>query len=62
MMLGCMIESSLGISAAVHLAPLADWLDLDGHLLIANDPFDGVRCEGGRLKIPQGAGLSVWKC
>jgi len=38
-MLGCMIESSLGISAAAQLAPLADWLDLDGHLLLADDPL-----------------------
>lgn len=42
-MLGCMIETSLAITAAFHLSPLADWLDLDGHLLLADDPFEGVR-------------------
>lgn len=58
-MLGCMIESSLGIAAASHLAALADWVDLDGHLLIANDPFDGLCCEGGRLLVPTRPGLGV---
>jgi L-alanine-DL-glutamate epimerase-like enolase superfamily enzyme len=48
-MLGCMIESSVLISAAAHLAALADWLDLDGNVLITNDPFDGVRNLDGRL-------------
>src|SRR6185312_14372477 len=42
-LLGCMTESSGGISAAAQLAPLADWVDLDGALLIKNDPFAGVR-------------------
>ena len=41
------------------MAPLADWIDLDGHLLIANDPFAGLRLEGGRLLLPEGAGLGV---
>ena len=48
-MLGCMIESSLAISAAAQLAPLADWLDLDGNLLIENDPFIGTRVKRGQL-------------
>lgn len=59
-MLGCMIESSLLISAAAHLAELTDYLDLDGNLLITNDPFLGVRCEDGRLSFsgaPQPSGL-----
>jgi L-alanine-DL-glutamate epimerase-like enolase superfamily enzyme len=47
--LGCMVESSLGIAAAAHLAPLADWVDLDGHLLLADDPFIGLRFERGRV-------------
>jgi L-alanine-DL-glutamate epimerase-like enolase superfamily enzyme len=42
-MLGCMIETSLGITAMAHLSGLADWVDLDAPLLISNDPFDGVR-------------------
>ena len=58
-MLGCMIESSLGIAAAAQLAPLADWLDLDGHLLIANDPFMGIDGAGGRLRIGGGGGRGV---
>lgn len=58
-MLGCMIESSLGISAAAQLSPLADWLDLDGHLLLAKDPFTGLGGEGGRLTPGAGPGLGV---
>jgi L-alanine-DL-glutamate epimerase-like enolase superfamily enzyme len=58
--LGCMVESSLGIAAAAHLAPLADWVDLDGHLLLADDPFEGLRLEGGRvLPDPDAPGLGV---
>jgi len=41
-MLGCMVETSIGTTAVAHLAGLADWLDLDAPLLISNDPFDGV--------------------
>lgn len=48
-MLGCMIESSVLISAAAHLTALTDWLDLDGNVLITNDPFDGVRNVDGRM-------------
>jgi len=61
-MLGCMIESSLLISAAAHLAELADYLDLDGNLLITNDPFQGVTVEQGRLSFaaaPAKTGLRV---
>lgn len=58
-MLGCMIESSLGITAAAHLSPLVDWADLDGNLLIKNDPYRGVRVEQGRLILPEGPGLGV---
>lgn len=58
-LLGCMIESSLGIAAALAVAPLADWIDLDGHLLVANDPFAGLRMDGGRLVLPEGVGLGV---
>jgi len=50
-MLGCMIESSILISAGAHLAALTDWLDLDGNVLIDNDPYAGVRNEEGRLSF-----------
>lgn len=58
-MLGCMIESSIGITAAAHLSPLVDWADLDGNLLIANDPYEGVRVEGGKLVLPERPGLGL---
>lgn len=58
--LGCMVESSVGMAAAAHLAPLADFADLDGHLLLADDPFAGLRFEGGRvLPDPDEPGLGV---
>lgn len=54
-MLGCMIETSLGVTAMAHLAGLADWLDLDAPLLISDDPFDGVSYDGsGNLYLPPG--------
>jgi len=58
-MLGCMIETSIGITAAAHLAPLADWADLDGNLLIDNDPFRGATVQAGRLVLPPGPGLGL---
>jgi len=58
-MLGCMVESSLAITAAAHLSPLVDFADLDGNLLIDNDPFVGVTVKGGRLVLPEGPGLGV---
>ncbi len=56
-MLGCMVESSLGVTAMAHLAPLADFLDLDGPLLLAKDPFRGVRIREGSLDLPEDPGL-----
>ena len=56
-MLGCMIESSLGITAAAHLSPLVDTADLDGNLLIENDPFVGATVEAGRLVALEGIDL-----
>lgn len=50
-MIGCMIETSVLISAAAHLAELADYLDVDGNLLITNDPFVGVTAEKGILSF-----------
>lgn len=58
-MIGCMIESSLAITAAAHLTPLVDYADLDGHLLIDNDPFTGVTVEKGKLILPDGPGLGA---
>ena len=58
-MIGCMIESSLGITAAAHLTPLVDYADLDGHLLIANDPYTGVTLDKGQLLLPNRPGIGV---
>ena len=58
-MLGCMIESSIGITAAAHLSPLFDYADLDGNLLINNDPYEGVAVEDGKLILPEGNGLGI---
>jgi L-alanine-DL-glutamate epimerase-like enolase superfamily enzyme len=61
-MLGCMIESSVLISAAAHLAEMTDYLDLDGNLLVQNDPFAGVTAERGVLSFtgaPAPVGLRV---
>ncbi len=60
-MLGCMIESSLAITAAAHLTPLVDYADLDGNLLIENDPYEGVKVQQGKLVLPDEAGLGVIK-
>ena len=58
-MLGCMVESSVGITAAAHLSPAADYADLDGNLLLAEDPFGGVRVREGKLVLPSQPGLGV---
>ena len=58
-MAGCMIESSLGITAAAHFAPLLDCVDLDGAALVANDPYIGASIDGGRVALPGGPGLGV---
>lgn len=58
-MMGCMIESSLGIAAAAHLAGLCDWADLDGALLLADDPYRGLEWTAGHLARPVGAGWGV---
>lgn len=58
-MLGCMVESSVGITAAAHLSPLVDYADLDGNVLIKNDPYIGVRLIKGKLLLPKEPGLGV---
>ena len=58
-MIGCMIESSLGITAAAHLTPLVDYADLDGNLLITNDPYTGVSLDKGKLILPEHPGIGI---
>jgi L-Ala-D/L-Glu epimerase len=60
-MLGCMISSSVSITAAAHLSPLVDYADLDGNLLIGNDPFRGVTVKAGKLILPDRPGLGLVK-
>lgn len=58
-MLGCMISSSCSCTAAAHLSPLVDYADLDGPLLIANDPYRGMLVREGKLILPKGPGLGL---
>ncbi len=58
-MLGCMVSSSCTVTAAAMLSPLVDYADLDGDLLIANDPFKGVTVQKGKLILPSGPGLGL---
>jgi L-Ala-D/L-Glu epimerase len=58
-MVGCMIESSVGITAAAHFTPLVDIVDLDGAALLANDPFVGAGIGGGQVALPTGPGLGL---
>lgn len=58
-MLGCMTETSCAVSAAAQLSPAVDFADLDGNLLIANDPFDGMHVVGGRITLNDRPGIGV---
>ena len=58
-MLGCMVESGLGIAAGAHVASLMDHVDLDGNLLLAHDPWPGVAFEDGVQVPSDSAGLGV---
>lgn len=58
-MIGCMIESSVLSTAAAHLTPLADYADIDGPLLVVDDPFEGVTYDGAALRLPDAPGLGV---
>jgi L-Ala-D/L-Glu epimerase len=58
-MLGCMVSSSVSVTAAAHLSPLVDYADLDGNLLVANDPYSGVTVRQGKLLLPDGPGIGV---
>jgi L-alanine-DL-glutamate epimerase-like enolase superfamily enzyme len=56
-----MIESSVGISAAAQFSPLVDYADLDGNVLITDDPFDGVRSLDGSISLNDRPGIGVTK-
>lgn len=58
-MLGCMTETSCAVSAAAQLAPMVDWADLDGNLLIANDCFDGMKIVDGKVTLTDRPGIGV---
>lgn len=58
-MLGCMTETSCAISAAAQLSPEADWADLDGNLLIKNDPYEGVKVIDGKITLNDYAGIGL---
>ncbi len=58
-MVGCMIETSVGITAAAQVGPLVDICDLDGAALLASDPYAGATIEGGQLRLPEGPGLGL---
>jgi L-alanine-DL-glutamate epimerase-like enolase superfamily enzyme len=59
-LLGCMIESSLGTTAAAHLAPWADWIDLDGHFYLAHDDYEGIAyTSDGSLVMPTRPGIGA---
>jgi L-Ala-D/L-Glu epimerase len=58
-MLGCMVESGLGIAAGTQIASLMDHVDLDGNLLLAEDPWPGVEFSGGVQRPSERPGLGV---
>jgi L-alanine-DL-glutamate epimerase-like enolase superfamily enzyme len=60
-MIGCMVSSSVAITGAAHLSPLVDYCDLDGHLLISNDPYEGVQVAAGKLVLNDRPGLGLRK-
>lgn len=59
-MLGCMVETSLGIAAAAQVSGLADFVDLDGAMLLSDDPYAGPAYENGRIVLPDAPGLGAW--
>jgi L-alanine-DL-glutamate epimerase-like enolase superfamily enzyme len=58
-MLGCMIESSVLCTAAAQLTPLVDYADVDGPLLVTDDPYVGADYDGAQLRLPNAPGLGV---
>ncbi|MFZ1290271.1 MAG: dipeptide epimerase [Melioribacteraceae bacterium] len=58
-MIGCMTETSCAISAAAQLSPQVDWADLDGNLLIKNDPFEGIKIIDGKISLNENPGIGL---
>ncbi len=58
-MLGCMVETGLGVAAAAQIAPLVDFVDLDGNILLAEDPFEGLTVKDGFIHLSDEPGLGV---
>jgi len=58
-MVGCMTESSVGISAIAHIAPLLDYVDMDGAMLLSKDPAKGVRIFPDEVRFPEGPGIGA---
>jgi len=58
-MMGCMTESSVGISAIAHIAPLLDYVDMDGAMLLARDPAKGVDIFPEEVRFPEGPGIGA---
>ena len=58
-MIGCMTETSCAVSAAAQLSPKADWADLDGNLLISNDPYSGVQVINGKVTLVDQPGIGI---
>ena len=58
-MIGCMTETSCAVSAAAQLSPLANWADLDGNLLISNDPYSGVKIIDGKITLNDSPGIGI---
>jgi len=58
-MVGCMTESSVGISAIAHIAPLLDYVDMDGAMLLSKDPARGVRIFPEKVLFPEGPGIGA---
>lgn len=60
-LIGCMTETSCGISAASQLSPICDWADLDGNLLISNDQFEGMKVVEGKVTMNDLPGIGIRK-
>jgi L-alanine-DL-glutamate epimerase-like enolase superfamily enzyme len=58
-MIGCMTETSCAVSAAAQLAPECDWADLDGNLLISNDPYSGMKIVNGKVTLTDQPGIGI---
>jgi len=58
-MIGCMTETSCAVSAAAQLSPMAEWADLDGNLLISNDPYSGIKIVNGKVTLNNNPGIGI---